>query len=189
MTRDELKALGVPDELLGSILDFNSRDIGKAKGAVDDLKAENANLRQQLEEGKTTIANLEAVQADSQKLQDELDRYKKAEKERAEAEKAAQIDAILTQTATDAVKERKFVNDVTKNYYIGELKKAISDKNNAGKSAAELFDAMTKDVDGIFANPQHEPLVLDGVSGNWQSGDDATKQMRAAMGLPPAKGE
>ncbi len=181
MTRDELKALGVPEEMLGGILDLNSRDIGKTKGKSDDLKTENDSLKQQIEENKTTIANLEAAKTDLGKMQEELERYKEAEKERADAEKAAQLDAILTQTATDAVKERKFVNEVTKNYYIGELKKAISDKNNSGKSAADLFDAMTKDVEGVFSNPQHEPLVIPRADLSGGSGTTYTKEQIRSM--------
>ncbi len=179
MTREELKALGVPDEMLGGILDMNSRDIGKAKGKADDQKTEIENLKQQIADKDTAIGNLEAAQGDAEQLKAELEKYKAAEKERAEAEKAAQIDAILTQTATDAVKERKFVNDVTKDYYISELKKAISDKSNAGKSAAELFESMTRDVDGIFANPQHEQLKIP--KSDIAIGDSYSKEQIQAM--------
>lgn len=189
MTREELKAMGVPEEMLGGILDLNSRDIGKAKGKTDEQKNEIESLKQQIAEKNEMISNLEAAQGDTEQLKSEIEKYKTAEKERADAEKAAQLDAILTQTAADAVKNRKFVNDVTKNYYIGELKKAISDKNNAGKSASDLFESMTRDAEGVFANPQHEPLQISGVDGNWQASDNAERQMRAAMGLPLAKGE
>ena len=188
MTREELKTLNVPEEFWGNILDLNSRDIGKIKDKFDTVKAENDNLKAQIEESQNTISALESAKNNADKLQEEIDRYKAAEADRKQAEQAAQADATLTQTASEALKDKKFVNEVTKNYYIEELKKAIADKDNAGKSAAELFEVMTRDVAGIFENP-HEKIVLDGVSGQWEPSAEGTRTMRAAMGLPPLKGD
>ena len=74
------------------------------------------------------------------------------------------MDAILTQTAESALEGREFVNEYTRTHFLGELKKAIQDPANKGKKPADLFTAMTKDLDGIFRNPQHEPLKIPGVT-------------------------
>lgn len=141
MTRDEVKSIikDITDEQLSSILDLNSRDIGKAKGKADDQNAEMEALRQQLAEKDEAISNLEKAKGDTAAIQAELDRYKQAEAERAKAEKEAQMDAILTQTAESALEGREFVNEYTRTHFLDELKKAIQDPVNKGKKPADLF--------------------------------------------------
>ena len=129
-----------------------------AKGKDKEQKEEIESLKQQLAEKDEAISNLEKAKGDTAAIQAELDRYKQAEAERAKAEKEAQMDAILTQTAESALEGREFVNEYTRTHFLGELKKAIQDPANKGKKPADLFTAMTKDLDGIFRNPQHEPL-------------------------------
>lgn len=181
MTREEIKSIlkDISDEQVNSILDLNSRDIGKAKGKSDEQKAEMEALRGQLKERDETIANLEKAQGDTASIQAELDRYKAAEAERERAEKEAQMDAILTQTAESALEGREFVNEYTRSHFLGELKKALQDPTNKGKKPAELFSDMTKDVDGVFKNPQREPLKIAGVTRNSTSGGMTKEQIMA----------
>ena len=65
--------------------------------------------------------------------------------------------------AEQALDGKEFVNEFTRNHFVAELKKAIADPANKGKRAVKLFEEMTKDLDGIFRNPQQEPLKLPGV--------------------------
>ena len=177
MTRDEEKSIikDITDEQLNGLMDLNSRDIGKAKGKSDDQKAELESLRTQLAEKDETIANLEKAKGDAATIQAELDKYKQAEAERAKAEKEAQMDAILTQTAESALEGREFVNEYTRAHFLGELKKAIQDPSNKGKKPADLFSDMTKDADGVFKNP--EPLKIAGVTKSDTSGNMTKDQI------------
>ena len=148
-----------------------------AKGKDNEQKEEIESLKRQLAEKDETIANLEKAKGDADSMQKELDRYKQAEADREKAEKEAQMDAILTQTAESALEGREFVNDYTRNYFLGELKKAIQDPANKGKKPADLFADMTKDVDGVFKNPQHEPLKIAGVTKTDTSGNMTKDQI------------
>ena len=148
-----------------------------AKGKDNEQKEEIESLKRQLAEKDETIANLEKAKGDADSMQKELDRYKQAEADREKAEKEAQMDAILTQTAESALEGREFVNDYTRNYFLGELKKAIQDPANKGKKPADLFVDMTKDVDGVFKNPQHEPLKIAGVTKTDTSGNMTKDQI------------
>ena len=179
MTRDEVKSIikDITDEQLNGLMDLNSRDIGKAKGKSDDQKAELESLRTQLAEKDETIANLEKAKGDAATIQAELDKYKQAEAERAKAEKEAQMDAILTQTAESALEGREFVNEYTRAHFLGDLKNAIQDPSNKGKKPADLFSDMTKDADGVFKNPQHEPLKIAGVTKSDTSGNMTKDQI------------
>ena len=148
-----------------------------AKGKDNEQKEEIESLKRQLAEKDETIANLEKAKGDADSMQKELDRYKQAEADREKAEKEAQMDAILTQTAESALEGREFVNDYTRNYFLGELKKAIQDPANKGKKPADLFADMTNDVDGVFKNPQHEPLKIAGVTKTDTSGNMTKDQI------------
>ena len=148
-----------------------------AKGKDNEQKEEIESLKRQLAEKDETIANLEKAKGDADSMQKELDRYKQAEADREKAKKEAQMDAILTQTAESALEGREFVNDYPRNYFLGELKKAIQDPANKGKKPADLFADMTKDVDGVFKNPQHEPLKIAGVTKTDTSGNMTKDQI------------
>lgn len=131
-----------------------------AKGKFSDQAKELESLRTQLAEKDQTIANLEKASGDAEKVQAELDKYKQAEAERKKAEKEAETDQILTAAAEQALEGKEFINDYTRAHFVAELKKAIADPANKGKSPAKLFESMTKDADGIFKNPQQEPLKI-----------------------------
>lgn len=130
------------------------------KNKDQDQKAEIARLKAQLAEKDQTIANLESASGDAEKVKAELEKYKQAEEERRKAEREAQADQILTAAAEQALEGKEFINDYTRAHFISELKKAIADPANKGKSPVKLFEAMTKDADGIFKNPQQEPLKI-----------------------------
>jgi hypothetical protein len=53
----------------------------------------------------------------------------------------------------DAIGDRKFVNDYTKNSVINEVKNALQDEANIGKSAKDLLDEITKGKNDLFVNP------------------------------------
>lgn len=129
----------------------------------DDQKAELERLKNDLSDRDKTISNLEAAGSDSEAMRRELEGYRKAEADRKKAEKEAETDRILTEAAEQALDGKEFVNDYTRNHFLTELKKAIADPANKGKRAAKLFEDMTKDLDGIFRNPQQEPLKIPGV--------------------------
>ena len=131
-----------------------------AKGKFSDQAKELEGLRAQLAEKDQTIASLEKAGGDAKKVAEELEKYKQAEAERKRAEKEAETDQILTAAAEQALEGKEFINDYTRAHFVAELKKAIADPANKGKSPAKLFEAMTKDADGIFKNPQQEPLKI-----------------------------
>jgi len=139
----------------------------ETKKVEDDYK-------QQLEDNKTTISDLKA-QIEKAPKSDELEGLKSkiAEYEEKENQRNAQIkakeeDDILTKNITEAFGDKKFINDFTKNAIMDEIKSALKDNANIGKSAKDLFEEMTKGKDGIFANPNqvlNMPGADDGIEG------------------------
>ena len=187
MKREDIAKIfeGATDEQISKLLDINSADIGKAKGAAgklqEDLDAANAALAK----ANDTIKALEASKDELDKVQKELDDYKAAEQKRIADEKAAAERSELL-TRMDAVMgERKFIHDRMRDIVADEFGKAIRDKANLGKADKEIFDAVTKDQ-GYFASQNPPAGNMGGIG---EISDEAAHMaaMRAAMGLTADK--
>ena len=113
-------------------------EINEYKTTIDDLKEQikNAPKSDELESLKGKIADYEQKEAD-----------------RIAKQKAKEEDDILTKNIVEMIGDKKFVNDYTKNSIINEVKTALKDNANLGKSAKDLFEQITNGKDGIFANP------------------------------------
>lgn len=188
MTREDLKGIieGITDEQLKSILDINSADIGKVKKENETLKEENTTLKNDkktLEDKITTLTNEAKNNADVAK---ELEDLKKEIKDKEDADKKAKEDAELTDAITAVFGDKTFTSDYVKNGIIADMKAEIAKPENKGKGYLELFEALTKDKEGIFANPNpgiEIPGMGKGVDMSKISDDTA----RAVMGLAPKK--
>jgi len=163
MKKEELLEIGLTEEQAAKVFAMNGKDVENAKSKLPDQKAEIERLKADLADRDATIGNLEKASGDAEATRKELERYKQEEADRKKAEKEAETDRILTEAAEQALDGKEFVNDFTRNHFVAELKKAIADPANKGKRAVKLFEEMTKDLDGIFRNPQQEPLKLPGV--------------------------
>ena len=122
-----------------------------------------ARLKNDPSQRDETIKGLEEASGDIEATREELRRYKEEEAARKKAEEEAETDRILTEAAEQALDGKEFVNEFTRNHFVAELKKAIADPANKGKRASKLFEEMTKDLDGIFRNPQLEKLKIHSV--------------------------
>ena len=70
-----------------------------------------------------------------------------------EAAQKAQADKELTDKVIAAFGDRKFVNAYTRDAMVAEVKAEMGKAENTGKGIREIFEGLTKDKDGIFANP------------------------------------
>jgi len=125
---------------------------------TEKSKIENE-YKSQLEENKNTIEELKA-QIEKAPKSDEMESLKNTiadmeakEQDRLAKEKARKDDEVLTNNVIQAIGDKKFVNDFTKEAIVNEIKSALNDDANKGKSAKDLFEEITKDKSGIFANP------------------------------------
>ena len=147
------------------------QELGTAKQTVSDMTAELQGL-------KDSGAAAEDWKQKFEQLQDKV-------KQREEADKAAKADAELTQAIVSVFGDKKFTSEYVKKGLIEDMKAEIAKPENKGKGYAELFESLTKDKDGIFANP-NPPADMTGM-GNVESGTLSENAMRAVMGLPVAK--
>ena len=125
---------------------------------TEKSKIENE-YKSQLEENKNTIEELKA-QIEKAPKSDEMESLKSTiadmeakEQDRLAKEKAKKDDEVLTNNVIQAIGDKKFVNDFTRDAIVNEIKVALNNDANKGKSAKDLFEEITKDKNGIFANP------------------------------------
>lgn len=184
MTRDDIKKAfeGATDEQIKLLLDINTADIGKAKKTSDDLTAQLTKAQGELKTAHDAIADLEKNKGDTAALQKTIDDYKAADEKRIADEKAAAAHAELETRFTAALGERKFAHDYIRTGVLTDFEKALADEANKGKGDTELFEALTKDKEGIFSSQNPMPN-MGGMGGG--GSDISNAQVRAVMGLPP----
>ena len=151
-----LNGVELTDAQVKALLDVNSADITKA---LNKQKEELANANEALKKAQETIATLEANKADVDALQKQLDQYKQAEAERAEAEKQAREEAELEARFSAVVGDKKFIHDMVREGVKRDFGAALKDKQYLGKGDAEIFAALTKDKDYFASqNPAGNPF-------------------------------
>ena len=120
-------------------------------------KVEN-NMRKENEDLKATIDDLKeqinkAPKSDEiESLKSKIADYETKEKKRKEEEDKKIFEENLNKNVLEAIGDAEFVNERTKNAIINEVKTALQDKANVGKSAKDIFETITKDSTDIFKN-------------------------------------
>ena len=148
MTREDIKKHfpEATDEQISGLLDINSKDIGKHKTAAETAAAD-------LKKAKDTIADLEKNAKDAAALQKTSDDYKAAEEQRQKDAKASQERAErmgrFEKAHTEANKDRKWLNDFTRDGIFAQFEKALTDTANTGKSDVEIYNGLIKDDKGV----------------------------------------
>ena len=144
--REFLKGLDLDKETIDTIMAEHGKLITEAKEKTQDLE-------NKVKDYENKIGELSSKAETNTKVQEELDNLKKSIAENEAKAKAKAEDDALTKNIVSAFGDKKFVNEYTKNAIISDIKTALKDSNNAGKSAKDLFEELTKDKDGIFSNP------------------------------------
>ena len=163
--REFLKGLELDKETIDTIMAEYGKNIQGLREQIDDLKENELAYKDKIHE-------LSEMSSDSQRIQEELETLKTQIAEKEANEQAKKDDEVLTNNIMTAIGNRKFVNDYTKNAVINDIKTALRDNNNGGKSAKDLFEELTNDKPGIFANPNQ----LQDMAGMGDSEDESSKK-------------
>lgn len=163
--REFLRGLDLEDEMVDTIMAEYGKLVTRDKEELANLKGE--------------IISLKETSRNAIELQDKYEELtKQIEQDNANKKAQAEEDA-LTKNINDAIGNKQFVNDYTKNSVINELKVALKDEANIGKSANELFVEITKDKTGLFANPNQ---MVDMASVDENVDSNITKEAFDKMG-------
>lgn len=174
--REFLKGLELDKETIDTIMAEHGKLITEAKEKTQDLE-------NKVKDYESKIGELSSKAEDNTKVQEELDNLKKSIAENEAKAKAKAEDDALTKNITSAFGDKKFVNEYTKNAIVNDIKTALKDNNNAGKSAKDLFEELTKDKEGIFDNPNKG--VSTPPTGDVNTGLAKENHDRELLGLEP----
>lgn len=161
----------LPKEVIDKIMAEYGKQVNNNKGEYQELKEENEKLSKKVKTYEDKITDLNSKIEESSQTKQELDELKKSIEEEKEKAKELEKDKTITDNILKSIEDKKFVNDYTKNSIVGEVKKALSDEKNVGKSIKDLFEEITKDKEGIFENP-NKPTDMDGINENAFKGID-----------------
>lgn len=176
--REFLKGLDLDKETIDTIMAEHGKLITEAKEKTQDLE-------NKVKDYESKIEELSSKAETNTKIQEELDNLKKSIAENEAKAKAKAEDDALTKNITSAFGDKKFVNEYTKNAIISDIKTALKDSNNAGKSVKDLFEELTKDKEGIFDNPNKG--VSTPPTGDVNTGLAKENHDRELLGLEPKK--
>ena len=139
-------------EEIKSILAEHGKSVKTETEKVENnMKKENEDLKATIDDLKEQISK--APKSDEiESLKSKIADYETKEKERKEEEDKKIFEENLNKNVLEAIGDKEFVNERTKNAIINEVKTALQDKANVGKSAKEIFEAITKDSTDIFKN-------------------------------------
>lgn len=174
--REFLKGLELDKETIDTIMAEHGKLITEAKEKTQELE-------NKVKDYESKIGELSSKAETNTKVQEELDNLKKSIAENEAKAKAKAEDDALIKNITSAFGDKKFVNEYTKNAIIGDIKTALKDSNNAGKSAKDLFEELTKDKEGIFDNPNKG--VSTPPTGDVNTGLAKENHDRELLGLEP----
>lgn len=178
MKREFLKGLELDKETIDTIMSEHGKSITGAKEELEALKNEKKSL-------ETKIDELGKNSKDSSKIQEELDTLKKGIEEETNKRKLEDADKVLSNNIETSFGEKKFVNEYTKKQIANDIKEALKDANNVGRSAKEIFEEITKDKEGIFKNPNE--VVKMEKNNNVEKGVADEAKMMELIGLTPEK--
>lgn len=143
--REFLKGLELDKETIDTIMAEHGKLITEAKEKTQELE-------NKVKEYEAKIVELSSKAETNTKVQEELDTLKKQIAEEKKQKEQEDLEATLNKNVLEAIGDKEFVNERTKNAIINEVKTALQDKANVGKSAKEIFEAITKDSTDIFKN-------------------------------------
>ena len=143
--REFLKGLDLDKETIDTIMAEHGKLITEAKEKTQDLE-------NKVKDYESKIEELSSKAETNAKIQEELDTLKKQIAEEKKQKEQEDLEATLNKNVLEAIGDKEFVNERTKNAIINEVKTALQDKANVGKSAKDIFETITKDSTDIFKN-------------------------------------
>ena len=139
-------------EEIKSILAEHGKSVKTETEKVENnMRKENENLKATIDDLKEQI-NKAPKSDEIESLKSKIADYETKEKERKEEEDKKIFEENLNKNVLEAIGDKEFVNERTKNAIINEVKTALQDKANVGKSAKDIFETITKDSTDIFKN-------------------------------------
>ena len=151
MKREEL--VDFTDEQKDLVMSLYGKAITKKDREIETLNNSKKELENKVTTYETKIDEFNETAKENAEWKTKYEELQTTISEQEAKQKAEEEDRILNDNINSVFGDKKFVNDFTKNAIVNEIKTALKDKANMGKSAKDLFEEITNGKDRIFANP------------------------------------
>lgn len=129
------------------------KELEKKENRINELTEQLDNLKTEIEATKENGAKIE-------ELQGLIANYEKEEKARAEAEQEKAKRDSFREVFNAQLGERQFINDLMRDTVFEKAYSMCSE--NKGIGAGDAITAVTKDIEGVWVNPQHDVKKMPG---------------------------
>ena len=156
MKREEIKAIfaDATDEQLKAVMDLNGADVERVKAKVTALEADLKEAKETIDKTNTEFEALKSSNAGAEEYKSKYEalvaeneaKAKQAEADRIAKEKAEGLDKRFETVVGD----KRFSHEAIRADYRRKFESALADKENEGKSDADIFHALTKDDASAF---------------------------------------
>lgn len=183
MKREDLKALGLEDAAIESIMKLHGADIESHKATITTLTSERDTFKTQAEEAGVTIEGFKKMKPEE--LQAAADDYK-AKWEQAQTDAKTQLANLKFDHALEsALVSAKAKNPKAVQALLSKDALKFNEADGSIIGLKEQLEAIQKDNDYLFVSDAPPPPVIV-KGGNNQSvlGDPQMDAMRKAAGLP-----
>lgn len=155
MKREELKQIAeLTDEQLDKIMAINGADVEKVKAKVTALEADLKEAKETADKINTEFEALKSSNAGAEEYKTKYEALvaeNEAKAKQAEAERVARERAEGLDKRFDAVVgDKKFSHEAIRADYRRKFENALAEKENEGKSDADIFFALHKDDKNAF---------------------------------------
>lgn len=150
MKRENLDFL--ESEQIEKVMTLYGKAIAKKDNEIETLTNSKKELEEKIATYETKINEFNESAKDNADWKTKYEELQTSIKEQEAKRKAEEEDKILTNNITSIFGDKKFTSDYAKNGLIADIKDELGKAENKGKGIQEIFDALTKDKEGIFVN-------------------------------------
>lgn len=170
---------GLTDEQVTQIteaVNANYKTINEYTKKTDRL----AELEKQNEALTEQVGNLEGSGEEVEKLRSQVEQFQTAETERKEKEAEAQKREAFRAKFNEAVGDRKFANNIVEESVFERVYQKCTEDTGIG--AKDTLDELTKDMTGVWENPQNTPHKMPNAAEiTTNTDDDATAAKKSLL--------
>ena len=170
MERENLDFL--ESEQIDKVMALYGKAVNKYKKEVDGLTKDKEELQTKLDTYETKINEFNEKAKDDADWKLKYEELQASIKEQEAQKKAEEEDRILTDNINSLFEGKKFTSDYARTGLLNDIKAELNKPENKGKGIQNLFDELTKDKEGIFANPN----PVKDMEGMGESEEDTNKK-------------
>ncbi len=159
----DIEGLALTDEQRSAIIAGVAENY-RTKAEVDGKARHIEALEKEIEDYKESVSKLEGDASEIGKLREQIAGYEKAAAEREQREAEEAKAASFAKVFDDAVRNRKadegnsFANEYARQGILSKVREMC--EGNPAMSVSDAIDAATKDVAGVWVNPQRDPAKM-----------------------------